>query len=116
MKLLTPFFLVTLMMVCGCVSPYEAGRRDAHRDISRSVLTLEAFGTPRESFPDYERLLKEKYGITVRWVAGNNVPVRVLEHWKGYNEVAKAEIERRFGTNVFHQAQTEARAWYDRNS
>src|SRR5215469_4614191 len=49
-------------LLCGCVSPYEAGRRDAQHDISHGVLALEAFGTPRDSFGTYERLLKDKYG------------------------------------------------------
>lgn len=101
--------LAGLTLVCGCVSPYEAGQRDAHRDIAHGVLALEAFGTPRESFPAYETILKEKYGVTMKWVASNDVPIKVLEHWKGYNEVAKAEIERKFGANALQQAQTEAR-------
>jgi hypothetical protein len=108
MKFFAPFSLGSLMLICGCVSPYEAGQRDARQDIAHGVLAIEAFGTPRENFPDYEKLLKENYGIAIRWVASNDVPVRVLEHWKGYNEVSKVEIERKFGSNVLQQTQTEA--------
>jgi len=100
-------------LLCGCVSPYEAGRRDAQQDISHGVFALEAFGSPRDSYWEYERLLKDKYGISVRWVATNDVPIRVLDHWKGYNEVATVAIEQKYGTNFFHQAQAAARASYE---
>jgi hypothetical protein len=104
------------LILCGCVSPYESGRHDAERDIAHGVLALETFGSPQDSYWDYEKLLKDKYGVSVRWVATNTVPIQVLEHWKGYNEVASAEIERKFGTNVFQEAQSEAKALYERKS
>lgn len=114
MKILKLFIFSALVLLEGCISPYEAGRRDAQRDIAHNVLALEAFGIPEESFPDYERLLKQKYGVSIKWVASNDVPVGVLEHWKGYNEVSTSEIERRFGTNALQQAQTEARQLHER--
>jgi len=76
-------------------------------------LALEAFGSPRDSYREYERLLKDKYGISIRWVATNDFPIRVLDHWKGYSEAATVTIEQKYGTNFFHQAKAEARAAYE---
>ena len=112
-KILT--VLAGACLLCGCVSPRETGRRDAQRDVSHGVLALEIFGSPRDAHREYEyeRLLKYKYGISTRHVATNVVPIQVLDHCMGYNEVARTAIEQKYGTNFFHQAQAEARASYE---
>ena len=87
---------------------YEAGRADAEKDIRANVLALERFGLPAAWDGEYSRILQEKYRILVRPVAGCVVNADIIGHAKGYNEVSRPEIERRFGADVFEKARKEA--------
>lgn len=87
---------------------YEAGRADAEKDIRANILAIERFGLPAVWDREYSQILKEKYHVQVRPVAGCVVNADIIGHAKGYNEVSRPEIERRFGADVFEKAQKEA--------
>jgi hypothetical protein len=81
---------------------YKAGRADAARDIKKRILATEEWGLPSDIAVSlaYRQILKQRYGITVRRVAGCEVDDTILGHGNGYNEVSEAEIARRFGPHL----------------
>lgn len=101
--------LVTLAS-CSTSSRAKArGRTDAQADISAGKLAIESFGLPSPDAPVYRRLLKERYGIELRPVAGCVVDEQILGHAAGYNEVMNAEITRRHGPGLFDKVSEESR-------
>jgi len=97
-------------------SAYEAGRRDAQKDIRENHLVVEMFGGPLPPWnADWVKLLDERYHIEVREVSGDVVDYQVLGHARGYNEISKAEIQRRFGGDVVSRTLDEARNRWKQN-
>jgi hypothetical protein len=92
-------------------SAYEAGRRDAEKDIRQNHLVVEMFGGPLPPWnDDWLKLLNDRYHIYVKEVAGDVVDYQVLGHARGYNEISKAEIQRRFGSDVVSKTLEEVRS------
>jgi hypothetical protein len=120
--------LLTVLWITGCAfndqvkepdssmtysrRAYHAGRAAAERDIKHGILAVESAGLRAEWSSEYVRLLKQRYGIEDRGVAGCIVDDKIIGHMRGYNEVSDAEITRRFGPNVFERTAKEARALY----
>jgi len=97
------------------LSAYRAGRSDAEKDVRENRLIIETFGLPPRWDGDYAKLLEQRYRIEVRTVAGCMVDEKIVGHAKGYNEVSKAEIQRRFGSDVLEKTQTEVRRHWKEN-
>ena len=95
---------------------HRAGGVEAKRDLSAGVLAVESYGLPMP--PEYDRILRDRYGIQLRWLAGDyNVPAKVLGHAEGYNELSRAEIKRRFGDGVIESAAEESlKRWNEKSS
>ncbi len=91
---------------------YLAGRAAAQRDIQHGVLATESAGLPAEWSDEYVSLLRRRYGIEDRAVAGCMVDDKITGHIIGYNEVSDAEIKRRFGSDVFDRTAKDAQALY----
>ena len=91
---------------------YLAGRAAAERDTKRGILAVESVGLKPEWSGEYVRLLKRRYNIEDRCVAGCVVDDKIIGHLRGYNEVSNAEITRRFGSDIFDRTDNEARALY----
>ena len=89
---------------------YKAGRADAARDIKRGILATEEWGLPADfTVSDaYRRILKQRYRITVRRVAGCDVDETILGHGNGYNEISAAEFARRFGPHLLDRVYAQA--------
>ena len=89
---------------------YEAGRRDAQRDIRNNRLVIEIYGGPPSAWEEeLARLLRQRYGIELRSTAGCVVDHDILGHARGYNEVSRAEIVRRFGGDVAEATKAEVK-------
>jgi hypothetical protein len=93
-------------------SAYQKGRADAENDLKNNRLTLESFGLPAPYFGEYTRLLRERYHLELRQVAGCVPDGRIIGHARGYNEVSMKEIERRYGKDILEQAGSEANKRY----
>jgi hypothetical protein len=90
------------------IAAYNAGRADAARDVQRDYLAVEEYGKPPAWSGDYARIAEERFGIHVKVVAGCIVDDNILGHARGYNEVSRLEIERRFGRDVLAEARVAA--------
>ena len=111
----TSLFLAVLL---GCASTdgrrsYRAGKQDAKSDVSKGILAIEELGWPPPSEHEYTQLLDRQYSITVRRVGYCVVSEQTDEHARGYNKVAEAEIERRFGKKVLEKAVEQAQKSYE---
>jgi hypothetical protein len=87
---------------------YEAGRRAAAQDVREGRLAFEIYGGPPPACDaDWKKMLAETYHIQVRQVADCTVDYLIVGHARGYNEVAAAEIDRRFGANFIRRSRNE---------
>ena len=84
------------------------GKADAHADLAAGKLVIEEAGLPQIWEGTYSRLLRERHGIEVRYVAGCLIDQETVKHMKAYNAVMKAEISRRFGKEALEKAATDA--------
>jgi hypothetical protein len=102
----------------------HSGRKDARRDLAAGILAQERYGLPALGLnedhsqivltpEEYAQFLSERYGVQLRTVAGCIAGERVRGHAEGYNEVMDAEIERRYGTNFWHQSRENAMKFYE---
>ena|SRR5436190_3062561 len=110
--------ITATLLLAGCATTpsnpaFEAGIAHAQADIANGVLAIEHAGWPMRYDQEYVRLMKQKYGIEVRRVADCVVHEDVEEHMRGYNKVAEAEIERRFGKDCLSQAEHQAQTSYE---
>jgi hypothetical protein len=95
---------------------YEAGRRDAARDLRDGKLAFETYGGPPPPCDGgWKKMLAESYHIQVRQVAECTVDHLILGHARGYNEVAGAEIDRQFGANFIRKSRDEFCDQWERN-
>lgn len=100
------------MLVTGCdrvKEEYYEGRSRGAIDVRSGQLKI-AFvdGVKMTNFWEYTQLLQKRYAIG--WLV-YSLPAnpRAAEAWvRGYNEVATADIYRRFGTNVLDQTLADA--------
>lgn len=79
------------------------GQADARRDLAAGKLGVETFGLLRRDHADFRSILKERYGIEIHVVAGCVVNSTITGHATGYNQIMNAEIEKRFGKNLFER-------------
>lgn len=82
---------------------YVLGQTDARRDLAAGKLGIETFGFLRIEHADFRSILKERYGIETHVVAGCIVNSTITGHASGYNAIMNAEIEKRFGKNLFER-------------
>lgn len=85
-------------------SAYRVGRAEAQKDVAAGILAIEEYGFGAGTAA---KILRERYNIEVRAVAGCVVNEKILGHAAGYNKVSEAEIDRRVGLNRVAEAREE---------
>jgi hypothetical protein len=101
--------MALISLLPGCRSAVSKGKFDAQADLRAGKLVIEQYGLPSPLNGEAEKLLRTRYGIQTRYVAGCMVSKEITQHAEGYNGVMEAEIVRRFGTDVFDRTYQEAR-------
>jgi hypothetical protein len=87
---------------------YEAGRREAEKDVRENRLVVQLTGgPPGAADSDWRKLLSERYHIEVKEL-GCTVTYDIAGYTRGYNEISLAEIERRFGAGLLRSTRDEA--------
>lgn len=94
---------------------YYMGKYSAHRDLAAGVLRLEVYGEYSPWEDEEAGILKTRYGIERKWVAGCILSDSVLAHADGYNTPMLREIDRRFGEGVTEKIYREAKLKYEIN-
>ena len=81
-------------------------------DVARGHYEVLTAGLPVEWRPEYARLLRERYGIKERVVAGCIVSRSLSDYVDGYNRVSVSAANRKFGHDVFQESAADAsRNW-----
>jgi hypothetical protein len=87
------------------------GREDAERDLSKGTLKFIFTGGPpgTREVPHYNRLLKERYGVTYELIApGCSPPLDVsFEYMRAYNKRVLEELNARFGKETIEAVRNE---------
>src|SRR5262249_44501048 len=84
------------------------GQVVARIDIARGKYRVLGFGLPPSWQPEYARLLRERYGIEYRPVAGCIVSESLVSYVHGYTLVSMAAANRKFGHDVFEESAEDA--------
>jgi hypothetical protein len=107
---------IVLFFIAWWLSASVRGYVVARFDVARGHYEVQSFGLPARWSPDYARLLRERYGIEHRTVAGCVVSESLVSYVSAYNSVTKAAAEHKFGRDVFAECAADARkAWEERN-
>ena len=94
---------------------YRDGRAEAERDVASGNIILKTYGLPAPWSEIYRSNLLSRYQIVSRPVAGCVVTETLVESVKRYNEVSRAEIERRYGTGLLQGVAKEAQQAWQQN-
>jgi hypothetical protein len=116
MKRFFGFILTVGLTACGILqaetpasgAAIALGEKEAKNDLGQGKLAVESYGKPVIFRETYQKLLKQRYGIEVRTVAGCAVDDQIAGHAEGYNKAMNAEIQKRFGADVFERTLKEA--------
>ena len=89
---------------------YARGQADARRDFTNGVLSMKSAGLPVPWAGDYDALLEKRCHVRTDWLAGCMVTEGLNKYIQGYDEISRASIEQKFGTNIFDVLQSEVQA------
>jgi hypothetical protein len=84
------------------------GQIVARLDLERGHYIVLALGLPAAWRSNAAQLLRERYGIEMRVVAGCVVTEPLLAYVDGYNEVSTKAANQKFGHDVFQESMAEA--------
>jgi hypothetical protein len=90
------------------LSARTRGKIMAHLDVARGHYAILIYGLSAESGPEAARLLRERYGIELRVVAGCIVTKPLVAYVDAYNMVSMAAAGRKFGHDVFQETMLDA--------
>jgi hypothetical protein len=99
--------LILLLVLC-LASASIRGELVARFDLARGRYEVLGYGYPVPWRPEYARLLRERYGIKFRAVAGCIVSESLSSYVHAYNALSEAASTRKFGHNVFKECADEA--------
>jgi hypothetical protein len=91
------------------------GRASARHDISDGRLTVKMWGLPAPWQFAFSEILQTR-GVATKTVAGCVVSQPTLAAWKGYNEIMRTEIERRYGKQFLNAAAAQAQEEFERRN
>ena len=84
------------------------GYLTAEFDLLRGTYALLGYGLSPSWRPEYARLLRERYGVQYRPVAGCVVSQDLVWYVGAYNRVTMAAATHRFGHDIFKETADEA--------
>jgi hypothetical protein len=90
-------------------SAFTRGRIVARCDLIRGHNEVLTLGLPPGWLPECARLLRERYGIMMRPIAGCAVSDTLIDYADGYNTVSVTSANRKFGRDVLRECTSEAR-------
>jgi hypothetical protein len=93
--------------------PKTRGELAARFDIAIGHQKILSYGMVNPWFPEYARLMRERYGIEGRMVAGCIVSESTCGYVESYDAVSLAEARRRYGRDIAQETMEEARnRWF----
>ena len=110
-KILSALLALTCLIagiVVWEVSARVRGQLSARVDLARGHYRVLTLGLPTPWRPEDTRLLRERYGIEERMVAGCIVSKSLLAYAEGYNTMSMAAANRKFGHDIFKETAADA--------
>jgi hypothetical protein len=108
--------VVAVALVLWWYAPYMRGAVAARRDISRGHYEIQVYGPPSPPWvEDSDRLVRERYGVVIKPVAGCCPTPDLADYVDGYNGVSVPRIHARFGKDIFAECAADARAAWKRD-
>ncbi len=102
-------FICLVSGLLGCAaSGWIWGQLAARSDVAHGQYKILSLGLPPPWRQEYIRLLRERYGIEERVVAGCIVSTSLLAYAKGYNSVSADAANRKFGHDIFKETEADA--------
>ncbi|MGD0468447.1 MAG: hypothetical protein ABSA54_08740 [Terriglobales bacterium] len=96
---------IVALPVAWWMSAGVRGNLRARYDVARGRYVIHLYGLPAATFPEYQQLLRERYGVEVR-AMGCILPLSSYDD--SYDRVVIAAANRRFGRDVFKEALDQA--------
>jgi hypothetical protein len=104
------------LLVCGLIAAPvlwssatpAPGSQAARMDLARGHYVMLTYGLPTPDYEEFSALLRKRYGVEVRAVAGCVVSESLRDYVRDYNEVSMAAANKRFGRDIFAEAQKDA--------
>ena len=90
------------------------GQIAARSDERHGHYKILSYGLPPSWLPEYTRLLRERYGVGLRHIAGCIVSKALVSYVDSYDEVSAAAVVRKFGRDVFKECEEDARRGFER--
>jgi hypothetical protein len=107
-----PLAALILGLAGWFVFPEHLGWFSATIDIYRGRYEILTLGLPPAWYEDYSQVMLERYGVTVRPIAGCVVTVSQEQYARSYNHVSVTAIHRKYGRDVVDETRREAAsAW-----
>jgi len=110
------WIVLVALFVAGYVYWQESasirGELAARLDLARGHYVVLGAGYPPHWHAEYVRLLRDRYGIEERVVAGWMVDQPLFDYADAYNQISRTAANRKFGHDVFRETMIEAsRNW-----
>lgn len=84
------------------------GRISARMDVSRGDYRTLVYGLPPASCGEYERLLRDRYGVRAERVAYCTVTSSLVAYANAYDASSAAAANRKYGHDIFKECWEEA--------
>jgi hypothetical protein len=107
-KFIAGTVLLLLLVIGPFPFPVTQGRLKARLDLSLGRHVVLGYGLPPPGRPEYERLLRERYGIEFRSIAACIISQEEREYADAYNAVSTEAAIRKFGRDIFLETAAEA--------
>jgi hypothetical protein len=101
--------LLLVSLAAWWIAAPVRGKFAAHLDVARGNYRLLTFGLPPSWRGEYARLLRERYGVELKPVAGCIVSQGLIWYVDAYDEVSAAAATRKYGHDIFEECEKEAR-------
>jgi len=105
---------LVLLSVLWPASASVRGRLAADIDVARGKYEVQGYGLPAPWVSEYARLLRERYGVQFRAVAGCTVTKSLVSYVDAYDRVSSTAAKRKFGRDIFRESADEARTTRER--
>lgn len=112
--------LAVLLLVWGGSGwwpvPTVSGRIEARMDVAHGKYLVLGYGLPDRSRTGYATLLRQRYGVELRAVAGCIVSKSLQDYVDAYDGISIDAANRRFGHDIFKETRDEAEKEWKRTT
>lgn len=91
------------------------GKREAERELAGGKLVVVLCGLPTDWFHEYCQIMRTRYEIEVRVIAGCMLTAPIRNYASSYNEVMEKRIRALYGDDVFEKVEAEAKVLFEQH-